>query len=129
MAYHRVCVAKRQNHLLSGPDFGHLHDMVKSPFIVQPNPDTPGLSQPVEGVNESGALVTGLFLQGCKWDPEATTTCTGCAGWEPTGALDDSEPRVLFTNVPMIWIDVMPAKDLTKRNTFYAPLYKVSPIC
>ena len=74
----------------------------------------------------SGALVTGLFLQGCKWDPEAKTTCTGCAGWEPTGALDESDPRVLFTSVPMVWIDVLPAKDLTKRNTFYAPLYKVS---
>ena len=32
--------------------------MSKSSFLIQPNPDTPGLSQPVEGVNESGMTVT-----------------------------------------------------------------------
>ena len=32
--------------------------MSKSSFLIQPNPDTPGLSQPVEGVNETGMPVT-----------------------------------------------------------------------
>ena len=32
--------------------------MRKSSFLIQPTPDTPGLSQPVEGVNEKGAPVT-----------------------------------------------------------------------
>ena len=32
--------------------------MRKSSFLIQPNPDTPGLSQPVEGVNETGMPVT-----------------------------------------------------------------------
>ena len=32
--------------------------MGKSSFLIQPNPDTPGLSQPVEGVNETGMPVT-----------------------------------------------------------------------
>lgn len=32
--------------------------MSKSSFLIQPNPDTPGLSQPVEGVNETGTPVT-----------------------------------------------------------------------
>ena len=32
--------------------------MSNSPFLIQPNPDTPGLSQPVEGVNETGQPVT-----------------------------------------------------------------------
>ena len=41
-----------------GTDIGHLHRMSNSPFLIQPNPDTPGLSQPVEGVNETGQPVT-----------------------------------------------------------------------
>ena len=32
--------------------------MSESSFLIQPNPDTPGLSQPVEGVNETGAVVS-----------------------------------------------------------------------
>ena len=32
--------------------------MSKSSFLIQPNPDIPGLSQPVEGVNETGLPVT-----------------------------------------------------------------------
>ena len=32
--------------------------MSKSSFLIQPNPDRPGLSQPVEGVNETGMSVT-----------------------------------------------------------------------
>ena len=58
MTYHRVCGAKRQNHLPYGSDFGHLHDMSKSSFLIQPNPDSPGLSQSVQGVNETGKSVT-----------------------------------------------------------------------
>ena len=32
--------------------------MSKSSFLIQPNPDIPGLSQPIEGVNETGMPVT-----------------------------------------------------------------------
>ncbi len=32
--------------------------MSKSPFLIQPKPETPGLSQPVEGVDEAGMSVT-----------------------------------------------------------------------
>ena len=32
--------------------------MSNSPFLIQPKPDTPGLSQPVEGVNETGMPIT-----------------------------------------------------------------------
>ena len=58
MAYHRVFAAQRQNHLPIRTDIGHLHRMSNSPFLIQPNPDTLGLSQPVEGVNETGQPVT-----------------------------------------------------------------------
>jgi FdhD protein len=58
LAYHRVFAEQRQNRLPYGPDIGHLHDMSNSPFLIQPNPDTPGLSQPVDGVNESGQPIT-----------------------------------------------------------------------
>ena len=32
--------------------------MNKSPFLIQPKPETPGLSQPIEGVDEAGMSVT-----------------------------------------------------------------------
>jgi FdhD protein len=51
-------MAKRQKRLPTGPHFGHLQRMIDKPFIVQPDPDAPGLSTPVEGVNESGQPVS-----------------------------------------------------------------------
>ena len=60
------------------------------------------------------------FLAGLwKWDSEADTSCTGCAG-ENTGALAESEPRVLFTTVPMIWIAVLPSDQMKKQSTYFA---------
>ena len=58
LRYHRVFISERQNHLRLRSDFGHLHHMRKSSFIIQPNPDKPGLSQSVEGITEAGAPVT-----------------------------------------------------------------------
>ena len=83
----------------------------------------PGKEETVERP-DSGALVNGIFLEGCKWDADAETSCAGSAGWQ-TGALTDSDPRVLYTSVPLLWIDILAAKDKKERNTYHAPLYKV----
>lgn len=38
--------------------FGHLGKMNDTSFLIQPDPDAPGLSQPVDGINEAGKPVT-----------------------------------------------------------------------
>ena len=74
---------------------------------------------------ESGALVSGMFLEGAQWREDAATTVPGSSG-EVTGALVDSEPRVLYQAMPMIHIDVGEAINMTKRLTYHCPLYKTS---
>ena len=44
--------------MLSGGHFGHGLQMTDKSFLIQPTPDEPGLSTPVEGVDESGKLVS-----------------------------------------------------------------------
>jgi hypothetical protein len=71
-----------------------------------------------------GALVTGLFLEGCKWDDEAE----GCEGAShlKSGALVESDPRVLYMQMPMIHIDVIEEKDVPTRDSYTCPVYKTS---
>ena len=71
-----------------------------------------------------GALVTGLFLEGCKWDDEAE----GCEGAShlKSGALVESDPRVLYMQMPMIHIDVILEKDVPTRDSYTCPVYKTS---
>ena len=72
----------------------------------------------------SGALVTGLFLEGCKWDA-TEEGCEGSSGLK-TGALVESDPRILYMQVPMIHINVMENKDVPLRNAYTCPVYKTS---
>jgi dynein heavy chain len=62
---------------------------------------------------EDGVYTYGVFLEGCKWD-------------NPKWQLGESDPKVLFTPVPMITI--IPAKkdDLKEFPHYNCPLYKVS---
>lgn len=61
----------------------------------------------------NGVYTYGLFLEGCKWDWDS---------WE----LNESDPKVLFVPVPMIWI--LPCKKVELRQFahYECPLYKVS---
>ena len=49
-----------------------------------------------------GAYVHGLFLEGGRWDPDGEFL--NKAGELQKGVLADSEPKVLFTKFPVIWL-------------------------
>eukprot|EP00658_Telonema_sp_P-2_P010906 TRINITY_DN14150_c0_g1_i2.p1 TRINITY_DN14150_c0_g1~~TRINITY_DN14150_c0_g1_i2.p1 ORF type:complete len:858 (+),score=283.33 TRINITY_DN14150_c0_g1_i2:115-2688(+) len=68
---------------------------------------------------ENGVYIYGMFLQGARWDREAQ-------------ALADSQPGVLFTQMPIVWLD--PILTNGKKISEYAspegyyrcPMYKTS---
>ncbi len=60
------------------------------------------------------SFFSGLFLDGARWDDETMT-------------LAESKPKVLFVEVPVIWL--LPkesAKINTKRHVYDCPCYKTS---
>jgi dynein heavy chain len=58
-----------------------------------------------------GVYITGLFLQGCRWDPESES-------------LVDSRPKELFTTVPVIWLDPVENRQAPKTGVYTCPVYK-----
>jgi len=62
---------------------------------------------------QNGVYTYGVFLEGCKWDWDK---------WE----LRESDPKVLFVPMPMIWI--IPAKktELREFACYDCPMYKIS---
>ena len=94
-------------------------DLLGYDFQVYKNGDELTCERP-----DSGALVTGLYLEGCKWDD----TAEGCAGAAnlKCGALVDSDPRILYQSVPMIHISVLEALNVPKRPSYKCPVYKTS---
>jgi dynein heavy chain len=46
-----------------------------------------------------GVLARGLFIEGCRWDPFQHV-------------LVESEPKVLFVSMPVIWLKPMLTKDI-----------------
>mmetsp|Transcript_79635 Transcript_79635/g.251724 ORF Transcript_79635/g.251724 Transcript_79635/m.251724 type:complete len:117 (-) Transcript_79635:77-427(-) len=70
--------------------------------------DQEPLERPADGV-----YTHGVFLEGCKWS---------WAAWE----LEESDPKVLFVPVPMIWIVPVKKAELRSFPSYECPLYKVS---
>jgi len=62
---------------------------------------------------ENGVYCYGIFFEGCKWDWQK---------WE----LAESDPKVLFVPVPLIWIVPCKKVDLAAFPSYECPLYKVS---
>lgn len=60
-----------------------------------------------------GVYTYGVFLEGCKWN------------WD-TWELAESDPKVLFVPVPMIWIVPVKKAELRSFPSYECPLYKVS---
>jgi dynein heavy chain len=63
---------------------------------------------PANGVN-----IHGLFLQGAKWD------------WT-TSRIEESDPEVLFVEMPVIWLEPFPVSQKAPGRQYQAPLYKTS---
>jgi dynein heavy chain len=62
---------------------------------------------------ENGVYTYGTFLEGCKWDWQK---------WE----LEESDPKVLYVPVPLIWIVPCKKVDLRQFPSYECPMYKVS---
>jgi dynein heavy chain len=60
-----------------------------------------------------GVYTYGPYLEGCKWNWQ---------NWE----LDESDPKVLYVPVPMIWIVPCKKVDLRQFPSYECPMYKVS---
>lgn len=59
---------------------------------------------------EDGVFVKGMFMEGCKWDPIAFK-------------LTESDPKILFTDAPMVWFVPIKAKDKNLNDIYKMPLY------
>ncbi|KAK2851543.1 hypothetical protein Q5P01_007819 [Channa striata] len=63
---------------------------------------------------EDGVYVTGLFLDGARWD-------------KGSGFLAEQHPKVLFDLMPIIWIKLTEKKGISQSQKLYVcPLYKTS---
>jgi dynein heavy chain len=72
-----------------------------------------------KGINDfekpvKGTYTYGLFMEGAKWDDD-------------THRVNESDPKVLFTNMPVIFFDPVPVEtDKTPSNVYECPVYKTS---
>jgi len=69
----------------------------------------------LEGLQETGVCIHGLFMEGARWNAEK-------------GAIDESRRGELFTNVPVIWLEPVPrsAVQLNNPSMYNCPLYKTT---
>lgn len=80
-------------------------DQINFHFNVLP-PSAP------EGPPEEGCHVYGLYLDGCRWDAAR-------------GLLGESEPKVLYSEVPVIWLK--PSLEPAPTTGIYeAPVYRTT---
>jgi len=62
---------------------------------------------------EDGVHVHGMFLEGSRYSPE-------------TKVLEECEPKVLFTEIPMMWFRPMQVDKIDHGSYYNCPLYKES---
>ncbi|CAH8618587.1 unnamed protein product [Heterobilharzia americana] len=62
---------------------------------------------------EDGAYITGLFLEGARWD--TTGDC-----------LAESKPKILFDTMPVIWLVPQKLNEISRESTYTCPVYKTS---
>jgi dynein heavy chain len=61
---------------------------------------------------ESGCLIFGMYLEGCKWSFD-------------THMLAESDPKKLFVELPLLHLNPILDKPEEPENTYYCPVYKV----
>lgn len=54
-----------------------------------------------------------MYFEGARWNAQ-------------TFSLDESEPRILFTKVPMFWFKPSKVEDFVKIPHYVCPIYKTS---
>jgi len=57
--------------------------------------------------------VVGPYIEGCKWNHEGFY-------------LDESDPKVLFVKMPMVWFRPCKVSEFSKAKTYDCPIYKTS---
>ena len=62
---------------------------------------------------EDGVIVTGMFIEGCKWDDDEFS-------------LVESDPKVLFTKCPLVWFKPTKPEDFDTQQSYNCPIYKTS---
>jgi len=61
---------------------------------------------------ENGAYIYGLFLEGARWDPTVKS-------------INDSLPKQLYTELPVILLDPMKDRPPTECGIYRLPIYKI----
>ena len=84
-------------------------DQVDFDFEIISDPSKYDLHKPPE----DGAYIFGLFLEGCRWSPEQEV-------------LTESFPKVLYSEMPYIWLKPMKVCDIPKKHSYMTPFYKTS---
>ena len=59
-----------------------------------------------------GCYIYGMFLEGCRWNYE-------------THLLDDSKPKELFSNLPLMQLKPVQNRVIPTTGIYFTPLYKV----
>jgi dynein heavy chain len=80
---------------------------------IQCHPTTFAVDEPECKAPEKGVLINGLHLQGAGWDRE-------------NKLLVESDPGVLFVEMPCIWLQPVSMDDPPLENVYSCPLYKTS---
>lgn len=68
--------------------------------------------QDVKEAPADGALVHGIYIEGCRWNYDKHM-------------LDESEPKKLFTDVPMIHLQPIENRVVPEEGFYSCPIYKV----
>lgn len=59
---------------------------------------------------EDGSFVEGAFIEGCRWDSEKEV-------------LEESQPKVLLSPMPIIWLMPVKTSQLKRDHAYECPLY------